>query len=213
MADRSIVTRAGQGARLMQGLFVLALGALWAGPAAASIVVFHSPGDDGVAASSALELDPNTDVFLNLWLVKGTTSSPGGTVCVNASGDEICAWDVNVVLDGDATILSWSADVSMESSVIVGGPAADNKSLRINRLLETPLAGPTRVGVLHVDVGSGSASVTSVGNHIISADKRLETVTPQTLAQAPEPSAGLLLGSGLVGLLWLDARRRHMRAR
>ena len=43
-------------------------------------------------------------------LEKGGTTSSSGVVCESADGDEICAYDVRILLTGDVSIEGWSAD-------------------------------------------------------------------------------------------------------
>jgi hypothetical protein len=133
-----------------------------------------------------------------------------GTVCVDGDGDELCAADVLVTLDGPGEIVGFS-----EGSGVVydPDPFTPTTTLRLNVLqsLSPPAPGPQDLGTLTVDA-SGSSQGTpiriDVSGQAVDAAGDLVTIPTRTIA-LPEPSGGALLVSGILGLTvltWLRAR-------
>ena len=109
---------------------------LCAAAATASVSVFHSPADDGVRASGPLEIPVNSTRVLSLWVEKGGTTSSSGVVCESAGGDEICAYDVRILLVGDVSIEGWSAD----DVDVMGAPSLDGTEIWLNSIVASPAA-------------------------------------------------------------------------
>lgn len=172
--------------------------------ASAAALVYHSPGDNGGAAGGAVSMASGSTETFHLWIHKGTLAS-GGDECITGGGDEICAYDVEVTLVGDATISFWGAD----DSSVVGTPSPDGKTLRINHIVPAPDTLPIRIGTMDVNVTGNSGRVDVSGRHIINAAQSLESVGSNNIALVPEPRQLLMLASGLLGLGGLAALRRR----
>lgn len=183
------------------GALLLVLG--HASAASSAVNVFHSPNDDGERGGGALILPINSTRQLDLWIERGTAPTGTGLACANGDGDEICAWDVFVELSGDVSIVSWSP----EDPGTQGAPAGS--MLKINGLVESPAAGPLRLGRLVVTAGTSDGEVSATGNRIVNADQKLEDVSGSTIARVPEPALAAGLAFGLPALAFL----RRMRCR
>ncbi len=138
------------------------------------------------------------------------SESSTGSVCTGGDGDELCAADVLVTLDGPGTIVTFA-----EGSGVVYEPYpfSATTTLRLNVLqsLSPPAPGPQDLGTLTVDASGGSQGTPiriDVSGQAVDAAGSLVTIPTRTIA-LPEPSGGVLLVSGILGLTvlqWLRAR-------
>ena len=133
-----------------------------------------------------------------------------GSVCEDGDGDELCAADLLVTLDGPGVITDFDAG----SGVIYEPyPFSPTTALRLNVLqsLSPPAPGPQDLGTLTVDASGGSQGNPiriDVSGQAVDAAGSLVTIPTRTIA-LPEPSGGVLLVSGILGLTvltWLRAR-------
>jgi len=132
------------------------------------------------------------------------------SVCEGGDGDELCAADVLITLDGPGAIVAFAAGSGV---IYEPSPFSPTTTLRLNVLqsLSPPVPGPQDLGTLTVDA-SGSSQGTpiriDVSGQAVDAAGSLVTIPTRTIA-LPEPSGGVLLVSGILGLTvlqWLRAR-------
>ena len=67
--------------------------------------VYDSPGDDGTPAGVTAVPTDGTPALLNLYIDGGANESPCSDKCTGeGTGDELCAWDIRISVDGGMTI-------------------------------------------------------------------------------------------------------------
>jgi hypothetical protein len=177
---------------------------LAAAAATGAPLVYHSPGDTGLAPGppvGAPYLPKATNVTLYLWLNPGPTA-PSGTTCVDATGHASCAYDLRVQVQGDSQLVSFSpiGDVVYDLTPTM---------LRANRIAkDAPLVGPTKIGELVVNtLGPQGGLIHVTGVNSVGAALQVEGMPTNTLAYVPEPDQLVLLVSGLAGLALLHRLR------
>jgi hypothetical protein len=176
--------------------------------------VFHSDLVPGVNAGSTIiaAAGPHT---LTLWVETGPTASGGGEVCLDAIGDEICAFQLSLEATGDLTLTNFTPEASM---ALVWDRNAT--LLKLNRV--NPLGGGDfgvlRLGTLELDnadTGAGGELIIASDSAAISAVLFAVSIAGSPVAFVPEPSPELQLGAGLCLLALLAAHHRttnHPRA-
>ncbi len=180
---------------------------------------FHSPLDDGQPAAGG-PLLPAGVHSIYMYLETGPMPSDTGAgeeICLNGSGDELCAWQVDVVATGSFDFLAFTPDPALAASL--RWQLVSPTLLRINRTNATAGGdfGVVRIGELSVDVGtSGTAAV---GASSQAASAALGSVAfDGDLIAVPEPGAFLRWVTGSLFLAaasrWRgrSARRRHSTA-
>lgn len=200
--------------RRLTGVAGLLLGLLTSPvSAAAQATFYHSPADDGVAATAPVVLTPGGSGSLFLYLQSsGIPSSDPTAVCVDAEGAEVCA--AELVLHAAAPI-SFTGFVPDPGIDIVH--ALEPHVITINALdAVSPTVGPKRYGELQWSVApigcaAGSCDVTVDAATIVEADLALAvpslTTGSSSLATVPEPGLGAALAAGILSLAWASRRR------
>ena len=165
--------------------------------------VYHSPADDGLAASTT-PVEPGSPlVTLFLYVDAGPSPTSTGTACEDGDGDELCAWEFRLEASGAATIQAFLPDpgrnletrVSTSEFAAVGGDAIGGQ------------LGPIRVGALDLSVASTQWTVSVGDGSAVDAGFVLVPLSQSAIA-TPEPSSKALILAGL-GLLVIFARRRR----
>lgn len=179
----------------------LLLGVLVAGAAAATGVVYHSPGDDGADPGLPVELAGLPLESLYLYADAGPLTTAVGSACLDGDGDEICAYRFCIETQDLVSILAFDADPAQDvvSNLAATRLCASGGDATLGQL------GPVRIGELVV-AASGAGTVEVVEGRVVAADLTLGSVAPRVLA-VPEPGLGVQLGVGL-GFLAVVGRRR-----
>jgi hypothetical protein len=131
---------------------------------------------------------------------------PTGNLCVDATGDASCAYDLRVqVTAGDVQLLAFEPT----GAACDIGCSLTSNILRVNRLVNTvPLIGPQKVGELTMStLGPLGGWVKVTGVHSVGAARQLVDIPENTVAFVPEPDQLVLLLSGLAGLAALHRLR------
>jgi hypothetical protein len=170
--------------------------------AGAAVQIFHSPGDDGVPATGPATIAEGGVQTVFLYIDGGPTASAVDAACDVGVGDEVCGYELALSGIGGLTLASFNADPGADVMV-----ALSAGSIAIGGLdTVAPAAGPKRIGELNVNsVAGGELALT--GGEAVGADLTSETILPGTVVTVPEPMQVLLLGSGLILLASLHARR------
>ncbi|MEZ4333169.1 MAG: hypothetical protein R3F35_15520 [Myxococcota bacterium] len=196
--------RAGGCPRVLEAFCSALLALVLASPGAAQVLVYHSPGDDGVAAPTPPILDASTPQDLNLWVdLAGSSPTQNGVVCESGDGSELCGWDFT---------LRASPGVGLYDFIPEPGVVAllEGRHLRVNGLHASgPSVAPVRIGRLRVVRETSSGGTVAVRGVAVAADLALEELAATTVAEiaVPEPGAGWALAMG-ASLLVRSARRR-----
>ena len=165
---------------------------------AAVPVLYHSPGDDGLAPGGVPSLPGAPTEALYLYLDAGAVASATGTPCEDGEGDEVCAWEFQLLTSGAAAIQTFTPDAQQE--VVWKAGTAEFSATGGDATLGE--LGPIRLGELLVDVsGSGWTLELAVGS-AVDAGFALVALPPAVLA-VPEPAPGLqrLAALALLGVL------------
>jgi hypothetical protein len=137
-----------------------------------------------------------------------------GTPCADGNGDELCAVDLRLTLNGPGQIDAFTAP--MTGPTIVSEPTAFPTSvLRLNLLQwsSPPSPAPQSLGFLTIDVFSNASESNRVKvvatGQAVGAAGTLVTIPSWQIAATPvpEPSALILLLSGVLGLAALHGLR------
>jgi MYXO-CTERM domain-containing protein len=186
--------------------------------------VYHSPGNDGTHVGAVPPwpepywVNPVDGLEIHLWLDADETANQGsssGTVCVDANGDETCAFDVLLTLTTDtAELVGFQA----ASSQIVGHIDPEtSRTLRVNGVHPLGQLGiPAAIGTLTLDAaGARQLQLQVSGRHWVGAAGQLVAIQAgEPIVMLPEPGHEVLLASGLAGLALLALwRRRRLAAR
>lgn len=196
---------------------LLALPAL-AGPAKAGEPpeVFHSPTLDGqppaaTPFSFSTGGGPST---LDLWIETGPAPTVSGpqVMCVNALGDELCGWLLEIETTGGITITGFPPEASLaEGHPIRFHAVSDTRILIIRVNAALPAAGDLgtlRIGSLALFVADDGEVRIGSESEAIDASGRRVVVEGSPIA-VPEPAVGLGLGAGLALLAGRTRRRRR----
>ncbi|NIU61852.1 MAG: hypothetical protein GWN66_11325 [Pseudomonas stutzeri] len=192
---------------------LLALGLLFLSrPAPADTPVVYDLG----AGPTGVKLVSSSAETVELRIDLGSDPSTG-SVCQDGDGDELCAADVRVTLDGPGEIVGFAAGSGV---VYAPDPFTATTTLRLNVLqsLDPPVPGPQDLGTLTIDASGhspGNPIRVDVSGQAVDAAGKLVTIPTRTIA-VPEPSDGVLLVSGILGLgvfQWLRGRRAASGAR
>jgi hypothetical protein len=184
-------------------LLVLAL-LLGLGSARADTPVVY---DASAGPTGVRELSTSSEESVELRIDLGSDVSTG-SVCEDGDGDELCAADLLVTLDGPGSI-----DAFSPGSGVIYEPDPPTTALRLNVLqsLSPPTPGPQDLGTLTVDASGGWQGTPiriDVSGQAVNAAGSLVTIPTRTIA-LPEASGRALLLSGILGLgvlQWLRAR-------
>jgi hypothetical protein len=196
---------------------------LAAGGAGANPAVYHSPNDDGwrppqLASGNnpyLWHVRGASNVSLNLWFDPGPNPI-SGTVCVDATGDASCAYDVRVEAKSGPQLTGFTP--TAPSEVVFNLTSAE---LRVNRMPAMPIVGPQKIGVLTMSSGPRYGQIRVTGVHSVGAKRQLLAIDglpppppappPNPpgvqIVAVPEPDMLILLLSGLAGLAALHRLR------
>jgi len=135
-------------------------------------------------------------------------SSTTGSMCVNADGDETCAFDVLLTMQSDTGVF---ASFTPAAGGIVGRiDPGTQKTLRVNGVNVNGMAIPAAIGTLVVDAaGAKQLQIQVAGRHRVGAAGQLDAIQNRVIVNLPEPGRDWLLGSGLLGLALLARLRRR----
>jgi hypothetical protein len=184
--------------------------AVAAQPSTGNPVVYRSGDVYGLDPVTTIQAANDQQLFLYLDYANdpdGGPSSAGATMCVDADGDETCAFDVWIEMATDtATFDSFTpADPAKFVSRL------DPTSLRVNGIEVAGMAIPAPIGTLVVDaLGASQIQISVLGVHRVGAAGQLDAIQP-TVILVPEPGRAVLLGSGIAGLAALQRLRRRPR--
>lgn len=202
--------------RLLTALTALALAALVGSPAWAQtqpeIAVYANNADDTWEGQKTFRT--STPQVLEIYIDKlGTDSS--GTPCdaQYGVGDQLCAYDLLIEVEGDssASISNFVPDTTLATEMaFYPEMPGTTRQLRVNLVdVDPPNASPIHIGTLTVDaVGFTAAKVSAKGENVVAANLELVNIPEQIIA-LPEPGGMLLLLSGILGLAALNRLPRR----
>jgi hypothetical protein len=200
-------------ASLLAPILLLLAPSAWATPATGNPVVYVSPNGSGTPPATSpyvlLPLDGQPlYLFLDYQNDGDADPSTTGTMCVDANGDETCAFDVLLTMQSDAAVF---ASFTPASSAIVGRiDPGTQKTLRVNGIDVNGMAIPAAIGTLVVDAdGTRQLQIQVAGRHRVGAGGQLDAIQSQVIVNLPEPGREWLLASGLLGLALLACLRRR----
>jgi len=158
-------------------------------------------------------LNPNFTDTLDIYIDLGTMPSLG-TPCDDGDGDELCAADVLITLEGGGQIDSFNAPggVVHEPFEVSDFPTS---VIRLNVLqsISPPAPGPQDLGTMTISVGSTAQSaplkVVATGQVVDASGSLVDIASREIAKAAPEPTGIVLLLSGalaLAALHWLRTR-------
>jgi hypothetical protein len=148
--------------------------------------------------------------------------SQGGSMCLDADGDEPCGFDVLLEMTTDTA--SFGPFSAADPMKIVGHvePATPTSkaTLRVNGVdisglwqdsVPQPLpGGPVPIGTLELNAaGANQLQIKVRGMHRVGAAGQLDAIQERVIVQLPEPGRGLLLASGLLALAALQRLRQR----
>jgi hypothetical protein len=162
------------------------------------------------------EMNPDFTETLNIYIDLGAIVSSGGSVlCDDGDGDELCAADVLLTLDGAAEIDSFIAPMDVVYEVHLESDPDTPSWIRLNVLQSTaanppPAPGPQNLGTLTLSVASTAeenpVQLVATGQ-IVDASGSLVDIPSRGIAFAPEPTGIVLLLSGALALAALHGLR------
>jgi len=173
--------------------------------AGAPPTVFHSPLDDGVAPAQTPIVAGSPSAQLYLYVDAGPGASGVGTPCVDGDGDEICAWEFELLTSGDVSVQSFLPDPGRD---VVWALGATNLNATGGDAVAGEL-GPLRVGEVVLAVSGPVWGVDLNAGSAVDATFALAPMTPGAVA-VPEPGAGLLWWAGGAALLAMARRKRRL---
>ncbi len=186
-------------------IFVVSILLSSSAAAGAAPALFHSPGDDGVESLTTPVLPGSPAEILYLYLDAGPASSAGGTPCVDGDGDEVCAWEFELLTSGAVAIQGFTPDPGRD---VVW--KADSASLRATGGdARSGEMGPLRLGEVDLNVMGTDWSVGVGAGSAVDAGFMLVEISGGVIA-VPEPERLPLWLAG-VGMLWLLLRRHSTR--
>jgi hypothetical protein len=150
-----------------------------------------------------------------LHLETGPTPSDTGAgqeICLDGTGDELCAWQADVVATGSFSFQAFTPDPTLAASL--RWQVVSPTLFRVNRTHATAGGdfGVVRIGELSVDVGASGAAFVGTSSQAASAALGSLTLDGDLIA-VPEPGA---FSQWATGALFLAAasqmRRRRVRA-
>lgn len=199
----------------------------WAAPAAGvndmnpfriapDIWVYYDKDGSGFDAYTAtVPLGIHT---IDLRVTAGEIASLGGeTLCTlpaGATGQELCALDVQIQVTGPGVITGFAAETGLGLVPFIQ-PDGKTMSIAFSTLTNpfpTPFP-PQRLGALTVDITGNNAVVAVTGNSGIGPNSVDVKTALSNIVLVPEPGVPLLLASGVGGLLGLHRLRRRRAAR
>ncbi len=194
------------------------IAAVWIGlspMASAQTVLYHSPADDGAAATEPALVPAGSSASLYLYWASGpAASSAAEEVCSAGDGDEICAGQIELRAEGSFSIDAFTPDAA--ANIVF---AASPTSLSINVLDPIgPTPGVKRLGQLDVttdlstDCTATACEVVVDQFDVVEADLAIAAgsfTTPTSAIAVPEPGLPLAFGFGVALLSLLARRRRH----
>jgi hypothetical protein len=200
--------------RLPIFLTVVALAALVGLPAWAQtqpdIAVYANNADNTWEGQKTFRT--STPQVLEIYIDKlGIGSSTTACDEQDGTGDELCAYDLLIEVEGDpsASISNFVPAAASKMAVYPVMPAT-TRQLRVNFVdVAPPNASPIPIGTLTVDAtGFTAAKVWAKGESVVTADLGLVDIDDQIIA-LPEPGGMLLLVSGILGLAALSRLPRR----
>jgi hypothetical protein len=165
--------------------------------------IFHSPGDDGVPPPGPVVVGSGGPRTLHLFMQTGPTASSNGVVCESGNGDEVCAVEGRISIDGGSTLQSFTPT----GDVVFALTASQ---LRFNG--GNPITGDlgaVKLGDLEIQATDPGSVALSQGASV-SAGLALEALTPGTITTLPEPATPALIATSW---LLLSAMRHWRRER
>jgi hypothetical protein len=182
-------------------LFTVSFTLLASNAQAGEVVVYHSIADDGVAPGSTPILPGLPDETLYLYLDAGAVAS-AGTPCVDGEGDEVCAWEFVLAVEGSASLAAFVPDGQQD--IVWSSSASELRATGGNAKVGE--LGPIRIGEVQLDVSAQNWSATLEIGSAVGADFALEDIDEEVVA-LPEPGFLLQLGCGVLFLSFVAARR------
>ena len=147
-------------------------------------------------------IEDTSSESVNLQITLGTDLTSGGlTPCVDGNGDDLCAAEVVVTLDGPGLITGFSPGAGV---IFEPDPVVPTNELRLNLLqsVSPPTPGEQGLGTLFIDNSAqtpSSFTKVTVSGSVVDAEGKLRPISVPTVA-VPEASSMLLLVSGVLGL-------------
>jgi hypothetical protein len=192
--------------RSLAATTALAISISVAGASGADVAVFHSPGNDGVPPPTTPVVAPDGLHTLNLYLAATGTASGSGTVCRDADGEELCAFDLVILPFGGVDLVGFAPAAGVVH-------ALDGTRLRLNQVdAFDGMLGPIPVGTLEIDTtGAAGGRVDLWEGDALDAGLSFLSIAPTTLTTVPEPSLLVGLAVGIPALLAMRRWRGRSR--
>jgi hypothetical protein len=166
---------------------------------AQDVAVYHSPDDSGTNVGT-VTISSSGTTTLHLYMDGGAVSSGGSSPCCAGQGDEVLGWDFQ---------LGAAAGLTIESAIPLGDVIVNQTPTLLSMNggdFQIGDLGPTKIAEVDVQTaGDGSLSLTF--GQVVGPSLDLQDVDATTIVTVPEPSFGLLLLSGVLGLAGLAAMK------
>jgi hypothetical protein len=166
---------------------------------AQDVAVYHSPDDSGTNVGTVI-LPSSGTTTLHLYMDGGAIESTGINPCCAGDGDEILGWDFQL---GAAQGLTIESAIPLGDVIVNQTPtllSLNGGDFQIGDL------GPTKIAEVDVQT-TGDGSLSLIFGQVVGPSLDLQDVDASTIVTVPEPSVGLLLLSGVLGLAGLAAMK------
>jgi hypothetical protein len=159
------------------------------------VAVYHSPDDSGTNVGP-VSLGSSGTTTLHLYMDGGAMVSTGPEPCCAGEGDEILGWNFH---------LSASGGIAIDSIAPVGDVIVDQAPTLLSMNggnFQSGDLGPTKLADIEVE-SNGDGVVALIFGQVVRPTLTLEDVDLMTIIGVPEPSFGILLSTGILGLIGL----------
>jgi hypothetical protein len=166
---------------------------------AQDVAVYHSPDDSGTNVGTVI-LPSSGTTTLHLYMDGGAIESSGTSPCCAGEGDEILGWDFE---------LGATAGLTIESATPLGDVTVNQTSTLLSLNggdFKIGDLGPTKIAEVDVQT-TGDGSLSLIFGQVVGPSLDLQDVDATTIVVVPEPSVGMLLMCGVLGLAGLAAMK------
>ena len=167
---------------------------------AQGVAVYHSPDDSGTNVGTVI-LSGSGTTTLHLYMDGGAVALGGSNPCCAGQGNEILGWDFQL---GAAAALTIDSVIPLGDVIVSQTPALlsmNGGDFKIGDL------GPTKIADVDVQT-TGDGFLWLIFGQVVGPSLDLQDVDSAAIVAVPEPSIGLLLLCGAIGMAGLAAIKR-----